>query len=331
MKVSYIIPVYNTAVDKLIRCFESIKNTAIGDYEVVIINDGSSKNDTIKLCEAFCEKDDKYFKFYSYDNGGVSSARNRGIFVATGDYIYFVDSDDQLISNNINIDEYSDYDIVLTDIVLVDCQGEEIHSFNKAGEMDSYHYLKNILIDNYLWGPYAKFIKRSFLLNNEIDFEKGIINGEDAIFNLQMLLNNPNTIYISKSTYKYWKDDVTSYDRMRNRFAEMVNSYIAMQESFYECINAIDCHWIKKEYLLRLSANRFTINMLECFMIGDIKDSNKSVCKATAERLELMNLGLSKLQKSMLCKISRRSVCFTKVYINILKFMQKLLKMGKQI
>ena len=168
-------------------------------------------------------------------------------------------------------------------------------------------------------------------MNNEIDFEKGIINGEDAIFNLQMLRNNPNTIYISKSTYKYWKDDVTSYDRMRNRFAEMVNSYIAMQESFYECINAIDFHWIKKEYLLRLSANRFTINMLECFMIGDIKDSNKSVCKATAERLELMNLGLSKLQKSMLCKISRRSVCLTKVYINILKFMQKLLKMGKQI
>ena len=102
-----------------------------------------------------------------------------------------------------------------------------------------------------------------------------------------------------------------------------------MQESFYECINAIDCHWMKKEYLLRLSANRFTINMLECFMIGDIKDSNNSVCKSTAERLEHMNLGLSKLQRRMLCKISKRSVCLTKLYINILKLMQKLLKIGK--
>lgn len=329
MKVSYIIPVYNTAVDKLVRCFESIKNSTTGDYEAIIINDGSSQNDTVKFCEAFCEKNDKYFKFYSFDNGGVSAARNRGIKVATGDYTFFMDSDDQLISYDINLDEYSNYDIVLTDIVIVDSQGEVIHNFNKTGEMDNYHYLKNILIDNYLWGPYAKFIKRSFLLNNEIGFEKGLINGEDAIFNLQMLLNRPNTIYISKSTYNYWKDDVTSSDRMRNKFAEMVSSYIAMQESFYECINAIDCHWMKKEYLLRLSANRFTINMLECFMIGDIKDSNNSVCKSTAERLEHMNLGLSKLQRRMLCKISKKSVCLTKLYINILKLMQKLLKMGK--
>ena len=68
MKVSYIIPVYNTAVDKLVRCFESIKNSTTGDYEVIIINDGSSQNDTVKFCEAFCEKNDKYFKFYSFDN-----------------------------------------------------------------------------------------------------------------------------------------------------------------------------------------------------------------------------------------------------------------------
>jgi len=242
VKVSYIIPVYNTAADKLIRCFESIKDSTIGDYEAVIINDGSSKNDTVRFCEAFCEKNNKYFKLYSYDNGGVSSARNRGISVATGDYIYFVDSDDQLISNDINLDEYSNYDIVLTDIVIVDSQREVIHSFNKAGEIDNYHYLKNIMIDNYLWGPCAKFIKRSFLLNNEIDFEKGLINGEDAIFNLQMILNKPNTIYASKSTYYYWKDDVTSSNRMKNKFSEMVNSYIAMQKSFYECINAIDSH-----------------------------------------------------------------------------------------
>ena len=97
----------------------------------------------------------------------------------------------------------------------------------------------------------------------------------------------------------------------------------------HECATDMRLVPVKKEYLLRLSANRFTINMLECFMIGDIKDSNNSVCKSTAERLEHMNLGLSKLQRRMLCKISKRSVCLTKLYINILKLMQKLLKIGK--
>ena len=329
MKVSYIIPVYNTEVDKLSRCFESIKNGVTGDYEAIIINDGSTKTDTIKFCEVFCEKNDKHFKFHSYENGGASAARNRGIKIASGDFIFFVDSDDQLISSDINIDEYSDFDVVLTDITIIDCQSEIIHGFNKAGAMDNYHYLKCILIDNYLWGPCAKFIKRMFLIDNDILFEEGIINGEDAIFNLHMLLNSPNVIYVSQSTYNYWKDDVTSSDRMKNKFAEMVNSYIAMQETFYKCINAIDCEWMKRSYLLRLSANRFTINMLECFMVGDIKDNNINICNVTVERLEHMNFGLSKLQRWMLCKISKKSVFLAKLYINILKLFQKLLKMGK--
>lgn len=329
MKISYIVPVYNTEIEKLTRCFESIKNNTTNDYEAIIVNDGSSKTDTINFCEVFCKKNDKHFKLYSYENGGVSLARNRGIKVATGDYIYFVDSDDQLISADIGLDEYSNYDIVLTDIVVVDNQGELIHNFNKAGDMDNYYYLKSILIDNYLWGPYAKFIKRRFILDNEIFFKEGLINGEDAIFNLHMILNKPNTIYVSQSTYKYWKDYVTSSDRIKNKFGEMVNSYIAIQESFYGCINAIDYPAKKKDYLLKLSTNRFTINILECFMVSNINDSNNSVCKSTAKRLAHMNIGLSKLQKSRICKISNRSECLTKLYINIFKFMQKLLKMGE--
>lgn len=97
-------------------------------------------------------------------------------------------------------------------------------------DINDYQYLKDILIDNYLWGLYAKFIRRLFLINNNVEFNENLINGEDAIFNLQMISNKPKTIYVPQATYIYWKEDVTSSSRMNNKFSAMVNGYIAMQK-----------------------------------------------------------------------------------------------------
>ncbi len=90
-KISVIIPIYNVEI-YLNRCLTSILNQTFQDWEVICVNDGSPDN-SIKILEKF-EKLDARFKIVNKENGGPSDARNVGMQVAKGDYILFVDSDD---------------------------------------------------------------------------------------------------------------------------------------------------------------------------------------------------------------------------------------------
>ncbi len=90
-KISIIVPVYN--VEKyLSQCIDSILMQTYGDYELLLINDGS-KDASGRICDEYARKDDRVIVFHK-TNGGVSSARNFGICQAKGDWISFVDSDD---------------------------------------------------------------------------------------------------------------------------------------------------------------------------------------------------------------------------------------------
>lgn len=90
-KVSIIVAAYN--VGKYIeRCLNSLRNQTLKDIEVLVINDGSTDN-TKNICHSF-EEIDQRFKVFSQENGGLSEARNKGIKIATADFIAFVDGDD---------------------------------------------------------------------------------------------------------------------------------------------------------------------------------------------------------------------------------------------
>lgn len=90
-KISVIIPVYN--VEKYLRrCLESIENQTFADWEAICVNDGSPDN-SLEILEEFAKKDSR-FKVVNKENGGLSDARNVGMQYATGDYILYVDSDD---------------------------------------------------------------------------------------------------------------------------------------------------------------------------------------------------------------------------------------------
>jgi len=88
-KISVIIPAYN-AERTLQETLESVQNQTLADIEIIIINDGSTDR-TVDIAQNFA---DPRVKLFSYENGGVSVARNRGISHATGEFISFVDSDD---------------------------------------------------------------------------------------------------------------------------------------------------------------------------------------------------------------------------------------------
>ena len=96
--VSIVIPVYNAEI-YLKKCINSILTQTYKNIQIILVNDGSTDN-SAKICEDFLKKDNR-IKLINKTNGGVSSARNMGIYNCEGDYIVFVDSDDWIDSRHI--------------------------------------------------------------------------------------------------------------------------------------------------------------------------------------------------------------------------------------
>lgn len=96
MKVTVIIPVYNQ-IKYLERCIESVFRQTYKDLEIILVDDGSNDGSEI-VCEKYKEKDERIIVIHK-ENGGLSSARNLGIDIATGEYITFLDSDDYLATD----------------------------------------------------------------------------------------------------------------------------------------------------------------------------------------------------------------------------------------
>ena len=88
-KVSIIIPVYNSASKGLNDCIDSVLAQSFSDFELIIINDGST-DDSLTICRQFTSIDNR-IKLIDKKNGGVSTARNAGISIACGEFITFID------------------------------------------------------------------------------------------------------------------------------------------------------------------------------------------------------------------------------------------------
>lgn len=94
--ISIIVPVYNVET-YLVECLDSIQNQTYTDFEVILVNDGSTDGSQA-ICEHYCQKD-KRFRLMNQTNQGQSVARNNGVTASTGEFIAFVDSDDIILSN----------------------------------------------------------------------------------------------------------------------------------------------------------------------------------------------------------------------------------------
>ena len=98
--ISIIVPIYNTDC-YLRQCLDSIINQSYKNFEVLLINDGSV-DDSVMICKEFAEKDSRIC-YFEKENGGVSSARNLGLKNVKGNYITFVDSDDWVEENYLEV------------------------------------------------------------------------------------------------------------------------------------------------------------------------------------------------------------------------------------
>jgi glycosyltransferase involved in cell wall biosynthesis len=197
-KISVIVPVYNTEKD-LPKCLDSLVNQTYGNLEIILVNDGSSDN-SLSICKEYKEKY-KNIKLYEQKNAGQANARNRAIRKASGHYLTFVDSDDwiELDALQIMYDESDDgdIDVVISDIYKV--KDEKLIYFN------NFSYLSDDDKDNLMLshtGPVARLIKRKLFLDNNLEFLEGKIYEDLALVPLFGIF--ANTIkYIKKPLYYY--------------------------------------------------------------------------------------------------------------------------------
>lgn len=246
MDLSIVIPIYNTELNKLERCINSIVELEEIDYELILVNDGSDENKS-KGYKAFSKKHSKIV-YVEKTNGGVSSARNEGIRISRGDYIMFVDSDDAIIAKNFKKTFFKyGFDIIIFDKYYIknNNRNQYIEFDVKEGIVDNRYVLQEFAKNNKFHSPWGKIIRKEFLYINNIFFDNTLIQGEDAIFNYNMLNCNPRIYYINTPIYEYYYDFNTSNNRWKKNPDKMLESAIKVYNCKYSCIKNFEN---KREY-----------------------------------------------------------------------------------
>ena len=200
MKVSVIVPVYN--VEQYIeKCLLSIKDQTLTDFECLIINDGT-KDNSVEVAKRVVG-DDSRFKFFDKENGGLSDARNFGIEKASGEYLCFIDSDDyiapDLLELTYKMGKENDSDIVCFDMYYVNEDGSLEYSWgsNYKG-ISNYKDNKEIIFSNN--SANNKIYKASFMKDKR--FFKGMWYEDMAVIPTWIAAAN-NMAHVYKPLYYY--------------------------------------------------------------------------------------------------------------------------------
>lgn len=199
--LSVIIPAYN-AERTISECLSSVCTDSRGGIEVIVVDDGSSDG-TGDACRSF----EGAVRVVRQENAGVSSARNHGVFLAKGDYVMFVDADDALLPG-------------WSDVVLRYCGSQEDMVVFMEGVGGERYQVDDLVASvvgvspradlkpartpvKWASSPFSRIYASRFLKTASLEFDSQIINGEDALFNLEAFLSSEKIRFIGKSIYRY--------------------------------------------------------------------------------------------------------------------------------
>ncbi len=208
--VSIIVPIYNVE-QYLAECLDSLVNQTLKDIEIICVNDGSPDN-SADIVREYIQADSR-IKLIEQENRGLSGARNTGLKVAKGEYVYFMDSDDWLESGAMDIC----YQVAVTkgvDVVFFDAIAFKDGVDDDVGDMpDDYNralalsevankrirakklFMQMINNSTMRSSVCLNFIKRKLLLENRLYFEEGLIH-EDELFTPQLYALASTMMYI---------------------------------------------------------------------------------------------------------------------------------------
>lgn len=200
-KVSVIIPVYNCA-EYIGTTLKSVINQDFKDFEIIVIDDGSTDN-SLQIINETLKDSDAVYKIIHQENGGVSVARNHGIDVSSGDYLVFVDGDDYILPNHLSRLYYGIEDFGLIQFVKKD--GETLSNPNNFDfeYISTDEFIKKELRMEILFNFFQLMYKADIIKNNNIRFTPGVVYGEDTEFALKALIHG-RMIHISNEVTYYY-------------------------------------------------------------------------------------------------------------------------------
>lgn len=210
--VSVIIPIFNTE-NYLSECVDSVLNQSYKNLEIILVDDGSTDN-CPRQCDEYARKDSR-IKVIHQKNGGLANARNSGFHMSTGQYIYFLDSDDFIkitaIEQLVNASCANDADFLFFDAICV-YESTEKNMRSKPnpfirkidyGAGDGKEILRKTIDDTAYYSPVQfLFIKRTFIAENEFVFYNGILH-EDLLYTFLLFIHAKRVVHLHLPLYFY--------------------------------------------------------------------------------------------------------------------------------
>ena len=269
MKISIIIPVYHVE-PYIVRCLQSVvaqKNSS--DMEIILVDDCGTDN-SIALATEFlagCKGLD-YQILYHSQNGGLSAARNTGLKAATGEYVYFLDSDDVITNDFMQLfsvlQEQLFYDFIIGDYRVEGSSSSYPPLLLQEGKyIGNSSILESFACGEWYMMAWNKLCRRSFLLENNLFFDEGILH-EDVSWSFKLACCAQSMYVVRKDTYVYYirkesimtslslEKDIDNY----NKVFSIISNYIVENG---KCEDKNVYHW----FAGRLSTFLFSMLQLE--------------------------------------------------------------------
>lgn len=231
--ISIIVPIYNTE-KYLGQCLDSIINQSYTNFEVLLVNDGSTDSSGI-ICQEYVENDSR-FRYFEKDNGGVASARNLGLERSSGAYITFIDSDDWVEQNYLEVLytalKENDTDVAISTykrfaqdgVFYLRSYSKENDEFLNIGKRNRNSFLEILPklgeLDHSFYSISSKLIKRKIIGN--LLFDEQVSYAEDLNFFFHLYLGVESVVFVRDYTYVYRTHDAST--------SQNVNELQALQE-----------------------------------------------------------------------------------------------------
>lgn len=313
--ISVIIPIYN--VEKFLpQCIESVINQTYQTLEIILVNDGSTDT-CFEICLRYKDLDSR-IRVINKKNEGVGQARNEGIKVATGEYIYFLDSDDYLEKDALeNLSFYfkQGHDIILFGFNRVN---ESSSFLNKVlpPSIETFHVKKDkeglakILRSGTGLAVWDKLIKKDIIINHGLSFDNKK-RGEDFTFIISLFSKVDSIISISEAFLNYrillgrsHKFDDQIIENHLINFQKLKNLLGQEDKESIAYLNEIFKLWFFRVIPLHISGNRaLSLPVKKSFL--DKMFNNKTLINFIQQNLSFYNILDTLLSKSFLNKRSK--------------------------
>ena len=293
--VSVIMPVFNRA-SLVITTLQSILDQIYQNWECIIIDDGSTQDDYIKIYN-FAKSDDRFMvlKRPNYKLKGANSCRNHGIEKSKGEFIIFFDSDDIMgescLENRVNIfKKRLEYDFLVFSMGVINEKDCDIDKARKFVNLNNKETIEEFIFSKLPWQGSRPIFKNK-LIKNKIWWNENIQNFQDDEFNIRVLANlNPKYLAID-ITDSYYRTQKGKYHDSRGK-QDVLNSYYEYSKTFFSILSASQVTANKDKLLLRFfSVLRHNVsiesNMESVYKTIDLINFN---CKLSLKEVSIFNI-----------------------------------------